>query len=470
MKQLSGIIFVLLLTSHVFTQDTLMSILDQRFKAYELNSDLVFIRNKAEFKYNKDGFLFVGKDRFYRLYDSIEKVITESGEMSRLEFYKLTAPLIRCLKDDGSFFGLEGDYVYDKSEKRFLPFSEKIVIPLFIVVYNDTAFMVSDVEELNHAQIISINNIPINQIVSDVFWYTSSCRDSYFRDLLQGNMTLNNYPLLLYALYGFKDEVEIIYIPREADMPGSKRIELLALGDDSFFRWFEQMNARPLSHGTILDMEYPVLRIGQIDGSEIDLFELNDLFGRIHDLQSKALIIDVSSCFGSHSSFWILFLNYLSDGDLYFHSQKDRNDLAKLSKEHIKKYKKNIIGKYKDIDQSVRYKGDVYLLVGAGTWGGVIVFADVLRYNKLSVRIYGEETRTGTTLYVNTNDYTLPITRLRLGLSTYLRQGLDKDARYSRLKPDVVIKPNSTAEFWDNRYHNLIIKRVIEDIQANSEQ
>ena len=62
MRKIILLIFVLQASLYSYSQDSIMSMLNYKFPAYDLKSDLAFIRNKAvNKKYNRDGMLFVGK-------------------------------------------------------------------------------------------------------------------------------------------------------------------------------------------------------------------------------------------------------------------------------------------------------------------------------------------------------------------------------------------------------------------------
>ncbi len=215
-------------------QDSIMTILNQVFPAYELNSDLSFIKNKAENKrYGGNGFLYGDKERFYKLYDSIEKVIDDKKEMSRLDFYLLTAPLVRGIQDDQSYYSLMGDYAYDKKMNRYNSFSDKTIVPFDVDVFNDTAFIFNDTTEMNRSIIISINDIPASDIIFEILRYSSFSKYNYYKKYQTGYFNLYRDPIITKVLFGFKNEVEIKYIPIGADSIKIKRMDLLPMGDSS---------------------------------------------------------------------------------------------------------------------------------------------------------------------------------------------------------------------------------------------
>jgi hypothetical protein len=468
MKQLSGVIFVLLLTSHVFTQDTLMSILNQQFPAYELKSDLAFIRNKAEFKrYGGDGLLYIGKERFYSLYDSIEKIIDEKGKMSRLAFYFLTAPLVRELQDAASYYSLAVDDVFDLHETDSLLFSAKIVLPFNIAVYQDTAFITGFNPDLNRCRITAIDEIPVNQIVADLFRHTSFSSDNYYTKHGSGYINLSNDALLLYVLYGWRDAVEIQYYPS-----GSKVISRLTVSlkehRDKVFPWDPERRTEEMDWFSLEEESgFAVLRIKTLRNMETNLKAVNEVFRKINHLNPKGLIVDIADCSWSHDMFWVVLLSYLYKGNLWLYQYHDEaQNLGKYTKKRIKQ-RDYISGKYSDIDQGNRFFGDVYLVTGSSTANAAVRFADIMRYNKIVKRIYGEETFNRSTHYASSNHYILPVTKLKLRLSTVLNYALDKNQDKDGLLPDVEIKPTNSEEYWENKNNQLIIKRVIDHINSN---
>jgi len=467
MKKLSGLLFGLIMVTTVFAQDALMSILDQEFPAHELKSDLAFIRNKAEFKrFGGDGFLYAGKDRFYSLYDSIEKVIEEKGTMSRQSFYFLTAPLISCLQDDASYYGLAVDGAFELHRRGNETFAMNIVLPFNIAIYKDTASITGFNPELNRCRIASINETPVNQIVADVFRYTSSSADYYFSKYRSGFLNLSNQALLLYALYGFRDSVEIWYYPSGSNAISSLTIHLNIPGDIGFSKNPERRTDEENWFSLEKESDFAVLRIKTLQNMETNLESVNQVFRNINDLNPRGLIIDIADCSWSHDMFWVVLLNFLHDGKLWLYQYHDEpQDAGKYIKKRIKQ-RDYISGKYSDMDRNNKFSGDIYLITGSATANAAVRFADIIRYNNIARRIYGEETFSRTTQYTNSNHYMLPVTKLRLRLSTVLNYALDKNHERNGLLPDVVIKPKTQGEYWENKNNHLIIKRVIDHIHS----
>ena len=182
MRNLYLLFIALFLSSANYSQDSIMPILHQTFLTQELNNDLTFLKNKVVHKrYKYNGLMYAGKEKFYNLYDSIESVIRNKEEMSRLEFYFLTAPLIELLQDDVSIYSLVGKYAHDQKNEGYLPFAEKTVIPLEVEVFHDTVYITSNHSDIYKARLIEINNIPASEVIAGILKYTSFSKYRYYQ-------------------------------------------------------------------------------------------------------------------------------------------------------------------------------------------------------------------------------------------------------------------------------------------------
>lgn len=459
-----------LTVSIVISQDDIIPILNEKFPAHELQSDLAFIKNKAVYKkYNQDGYLYVGKERFTQLYDSLKSVINEKGEMSRLEFYFLTTPFVRSLQDEVSYYSLNGDYTYNRQLRKEIHYDNKFVVPLFLYTFNDTVFASSDSSDLNKSQILSINDIPIKQIFSELTERTSFKRYNYYCKHYYGTIGLHNHPLLTYTLYGFENEVLVKHIPYKSDSIFQTKMELLQVGDSVFYDILDKNRIRKTWYYLDVENDYAVLYLYSLPENEVNIHFFNDIFRKIKKMQPKGLIIDISTCSWSFDTFWLTLINYLHEGKLWIYSYHDEpKDISKYLKKRLKN-KKYIIGNYSDINEDYRFEGQTYLVTGPSTSSSAVRFADILRYNKIVEKIYGRETRTRTTQYDWATTYDLPVTGLQLKLSTNLLYALDKNTDTHGLIPDIIVEPNNVEEFWKNSGDRLVVERVIELIDQENQ-
>lgn len=470
MRKLYLLFIALFLSSANYAQDSIMPILQETFQSYELVSDLEFIKNKAIYKkYNYNGLLYAGKERFTQLYDSIERVINEQDKMSRIDFYFLTTPLIHLLQDDVSIYSLLGEYAHNPKNDEYLPFAEKTVIPLAVSVFHDSVFIVGEKSGLHKSQLISINDIPANKVVADICKYTSFRKDRYYRKYKYASVGLYNNSVILNLLYGFHDEVELKYSPFESDDILTKKVELLPIGDSAFYNSIKRRTDSKPWHSLTFENNYAVLKIMSMPRGELKLDELDNIFKQIDEHGSTSMIIDISDCSWSYDNFWIVVLNYLYEGELsLYEHQKKPLDLSKFSKKRINNAT-YILGKYADINKEFLFKGKIYLITGSSTSSSAVRFADILKYNKISDKIFGGETLTKTTQYDFYNSYYLPATGIALGLSNTLFYALDKNLDTHGLIPDVEVVPANTIEFLDNTDNKLIIERVIKLIDTEHE-
>jgi len=140
---------------------------------------------------------------------------------------------------------------------------------------------------------------------------------------------------------------------------------------------------------------------------------------------------------------------------------KDKKDLKNYSKK-ILKNKDYITGKYSDINHEYKYDGKIYLITGMGTASSAVRFADIMRFNNIVAKIYGEETLSKTTQYDFRTTHYLPYTGLMLRLSVNLYYALDKNLNTHGLIPDVIVKPNRVRECQKNSQNTIVIQKVVD--------
>jgi len=368
MKNVSLLLIALFLSSANYSQDSIMPILRKMFPAYELNADLAFIKNKAIHKrYKYDGLVYAGKEKFQNLYDIIDNVIRENENMSRLDFYFLTSPLVDLLQDDVSIYSLVGKYAYDSRNEEYLPFAEKTVIPLEVEVFHDTVYISTDSADLYKSRLISINDIPANEIVSGILKYTSFSKYRYYNKYQYASLKLYYSSVISYLLFGFHDEVEIKYSPFESEAILSTQLKLLPIGDTEFYQHIKEEKESLPWYSLSYEDNTAILRILSMPPGDLQLAVINNIFKEIHENNTSSLIIDISACTWSYDNFWIIVLNYLFEGDISLYEfQKKPQDLSKYTKKRINNIN-YILGKYADINKDYMYKRNIYLLIGAST-------------------------------------------------------------------------------------------------------
>jgi len=442
-----------------------------RYRYVRRTRNELAIKNKVIYKrYNQNGLLFVGKERFNQLYDSIKNVIKEKSEMSRLEFYFLTAPLVSSLQDDRSFYSLVGKYAFNPQNETHISFHDKTLIPLYIYSFNDSIFTLNDTSELYKAQIISINDISANIIFSTLLGLTQFSKFNYYDKHQYGRSGLYIYPFLSHELFGFKNDIQIKYKPLGSDSILQTKLELLHVGDSIFFNKLKKDRISRTWYNLDVENDYAILYLKSLPEGEVNIHFFNDIFRKINKIQPKALIIDISNCAWSFDTFWLVLLNYIYEGKLWLYEyHKEARDISKYLKKRLKN-KKYIVGNFSEINNDYRFSGDLYLITGPNTKSSAVRFADILRYNHIVKKIYGSETLSKTTQYDFANSYFLPITGIQLVLSTSLSYSLDKNTDTHGLRPDIEVKPRNVSEFFENSGDRFVAKKVIELIESEKQE
>ncbi|MEZ5082057.1 MAG: S41 family peptidase [Bacteroidales bacterium] len=419
--------------------------------------------------YNYDGLMFVGKNRFNQLYDSIQQVIDEKGEMSRVDFYLLTVPLIQALQDDQSFYSLVGKYGFEADDKTVKSFAEKIIIPYTIQIFHDSVFITDIESDLYKSRIISINNIPAEKVIPEIYRASTFNRYRYYLKYQYGECNLSYSSVISHILFGFQNAVDIAYTPYNSHIILHKQVELLPFSDLSYKKLAEEQVKEKLNwYSSYFDGDKGVFKINSFPYGKIEIDTLNYIFDQIQRQQSKSLIIDISECGWSSNTFWIIFLNYLYKGDLWIYGyHKEKKNLSQYTKKSIKD-NKFILGRYRDISTELKFEGHIYLIIGPKTKLSGINFADILRYNKISTKIYGSESLSKNTQFTSSQLNYLPVTKIRLGLSFSMSEALDKNRNTHGFLPDEEVKPNTIEEFWDNGSNRLVINKVIDLIEKEN--
>ncbi|MCD4734581.1 MAG: hypothetical protein K8R53_00930, partial [Bacteroidales bacterium] len=343
-----------------------------------------------------------------------------------------------------------------------LGFAEKSILPIGVHLFNDSVYVTNDTSELYRSLLISINDIPANEIVSEIYKYKSFKRFRYYKAHKRGWLSFFNHPMLCRELFGLKDEVEIEYKPIDSDIILKKQIELLHIGDSSFNHYIDEIRASQDWYSLRFERDMAILRIKSIRDDELNLHIIDNIFKRINKINPKSLIIDISSCYYSYNTFWIAILNYLYEDELWLYEYHGESMNLKNYSKKVLKNKDYIIGKYSDINTEYMYDGNIFLITGMATASSAVWFADILRFNDIVQKIYGEETLSKTTQYDYRTTHYLPYTGIMLKLSVSLYYALDKNLYTHGLIPDLVVKPTNVKEFQENAQNRIVIQKVID--------
>ena len=449
----------------VFTisQDSLAPHLNKMFSAIELKQDLHFIKQKAEFKkYNETGLLFIGKKRFNFLIDSIEKVIDERKEMSRLEFYLLTAPLISELEDDDSFYSLKGEYAF--SGKKSKKFTEKIVFPFNCTVINDSVYIIASRELPIDSRLLTINGKPAGEIAKEIRFRKNSRTKRYYSDNKIMGLGFSSLWVDTYTFYNFHDSVTVEYIPFGEKNNRVKTVALGNPGDEYFTDLIEPMRTRQYFMNLYFHDSTAVLSIEKMYRTKIDIDTLNAIFSRIKKSGCKNLLIDVMQCNRSYRALWLALLNYFYDGNIELYQyHKKPVDLLKYSKKRLKK-SRIVKGKIPGNIDEFRFNGNVFLAFGNSTRNFAVEFVDIMQHNGLVKNTYGRETGSRATQYSYYQRYFLPITGLRLDLSIMLIRSLDNKKHERGILPAFEI-PHFNMKIEEENYfrHNRLYMEYVID-------
>ena len=387
--------------------------------------------------------------------DNIERSLT--APMTRLEFYVLIAPLVSYFMDGHTYIAqpYKEWNQYVNAGGRIFPFA---------VSFNDTkAFVIrnssSDSAVVPGSEILSINGIPIKELYARAIQYISVSNKTF-----RAKSVEMRFAYFLWVLYRWGNDFSIEYISpqdnrrytaRVTGNPVPKPAQSAAAQKPVYYSYYH----------------YPKEKLGIIDFrsfSDLDAFNrfLKDTFTRIQKDSIENVIIDIRSNGGGSSQLGDALLNYITDKP---YMQVSRMDI-KISKQ-IKSFYKNFLPWYvrwlpvqyvhplgwklwstpeggtavftskpqKPGKNPLRFKGNVYVLIGPRTFSSAVMFAAVIKDYKIGTLI-GEETGGLASHFGDVYPFILPNTQISAGVSHkyFLRPNGQDDGR--GVLPDYEVK------------------------------
>lgn len=349
------------------------------------------------------------------------------NKMTELDFYNLICPIIASIKCGHTGISLSKmQRQYLKNQSRFIPFKLKFI--------DGKAFVVKSInDELEiGSEIISINNQPIADIVTNIF--KNLCTD--------GGIITAKYKKLdkkfheYYSLHiEQKNKFQIRYIPYN-----EKNERVITLDAISNHEWWDKLNISTSSPKPLLDLSIDassntaILTISKFVSQEINKqygsFKqfADSAFNEINLNHCKHLIIDIRENGGGDIAHELLaylfdkpikyvkfidtpntrysFLEYTDKG-LFFN--RIHPQLWRISRNNENRYiLPGSNNKYVQPSNFV-FKGKLYVLIDGNTFSGASNLAAVLKDKNRAI-FFGEETG-GCIFGSNSDDYiklTLP--------------------------------------------------------------
>jgi hypothetical protein len=420
------------------TPDTHQEVPVEEFgKSYaveELMTDIDFLVQTLE-EVHPNLYDYTSRETFNKERQRIEKMITLP--LTRIEFYFLIAPLVSMLKDGHTkiYPVYEEYYHHIREDGLIFPLDVKIMDSSTIVTANYSSDSVPAVG----AELLSINGIETSKLIDTLLPVVSGERLEKRLEYLA-----NFYPHFLYIMYPSENSFDLRFIP-----VGKKEIKEQSVSGVTYWDIQKQKQSQVEQEN---NYSYRILDDSSIGLLEITLFPgegekynafLEEVFKDLQKKRTTHLIIDIRRNGGGYSPAAIELLRYLTDKPI---ARIPRMDI-KVS-EQIKEYYRLSLPKYlrwfpmqwihptwRKIwnaaegthvtvasdpevleDTPFQFSGDVYVLIGPGTFSTATEFSAMVKDYKLG-ELIGSETGGLATSYGAFYPFDLPNTRLLVRVS-----------------------------------------------------
>jgi hypothetical protein len=432
------------------------SVLLKKYNSAELLADLDFVREKIISKKNfTTPYLFLSFDRFNSCYDSIANIISSKGNMTLKDFYFLVSPFANSMNDDHLAFNLFGTWGIDNNKPRI--FNQNIMWAASAIIYEDNIYMNCSSELPEKSLLISINDIPASQIITQLVKNSAHPQRQYYNKYKVLPIAFYECSLLMYSIWNFKDSINVKYQLQETKSIESKTVHLNKFYDSNAVRYCVN---RGRSKGVELEYEKntAILRLNTFSFPTNKAIELyNQLFDSIKIHQSKKIILDISENGGGSDYNWMILLKYISSKPFIVNCNGPRFTALEFLNENKIDHSK--------IDTTCFYDGKIYLIIGSKTFSSAVRFADVMKTNGLCEKIFGQETIGQATHYGETIKYFLPNTKLQFNVSSKLFLSINCSIDKKGVIPDILINENTIDGYFNNIHNEGSIRKVLEIIE-----
>jgi hypothetical protein len=403
---------------------------DKKFQPAELKADLNFLIQTLEsvhpnlYAYTPKSVIDVERER----------IVTElASPLSRIEFYLKVAPLVAMLNEGHTriYPPYEEYHYFIRNGGLLFPFDLDFRDGKVYVTANYS----SDSLVTEGSELLSINRIPIEEIVDCLLQFISSERASHKFETLKESLSH-----MLWLVYRFQNQFELKFVSKLDGQCYTRTIQGVSYNTIQTKKGTESKDEKQVHYSFF---SLPDEKIGFIDFQLfIDMSQfkkfLKETFTQIQKEGITDLIIDIRANGGGYSDLGDAFLSYLSDKPVV----NTLNMEIKVSRQIKDWYRKSLrwyvswlpfqylhptwrkiwntpeggIAVIKSEPEKpkknpLRFTGRVYLLIGPGTFSSATGFAAIVKDYELGTLI-GEETGGLATSYGDFYPFDLPNTKL----------------------------------------------------------
>lgn len=361
---------------------------EQLFKAEELISDLVFLYSSLK-EYHPQLYSFTSNDSMDRLVDLLKSEIDTSFTLE--EFYLIASKLtdaVHC-----SHTGVRLPNSYQNLANRFGNY-----FPYKLFFSNGKSFYVSGCTERDDPifpgqEIISINDMPIKEIIEQTFYFIPS---EAYNTTTKYNEFNKRFNELFYYLF---DSEKVIVKFKSKAIIKSITVSSTSLDNiDPDYRTTENKSSIEFKHMNA--MRIGMLKVPTFNIPDMNhyFFQLDSIFNDLQKTNTQNLILDFRDNNGGHPIFAAQLLSYLTNKEFVYFK---RNDEVKEFEPLYNTMQPN----------ELNYNGNIYVLINGGCLSTAGHLISLLKFNTDAIFI-GEEP--GSTF--RCNDFSIQLTLPNTGI------------------------------------------------------
>lgn len=423
----------------------------QKFSKKEVVSDLENLKESLETSHY-DLYAYVPKERFDAAYENLKTSI-QKDSLTLLETTNLYQQLISVVKN--------GHTSIDFPAQPYIAYAHSggTVFPLEIAIENEKAFIRKNWSHnkniKNGDEILSINNVPIKDILSKIYPRISAER-LYLKN---AKIELYSFPRYYWQVFGKQNDfvVEIL----SSGITRKYRLKAIDVIEGYESRRKEILNPEmKLEHMG----ETAYLNPGGFGGDEKEYKQFIDsVFTEIKARKTKNLIIDLRNNPGGNDSFSDYLVSYIADKPFKWNSNFSLKtsailkDFGRKNSDTTSAYWKSILAHknreiydytfdpYQPQPEEKRFTGKVYVLTNRQSHSQAAVTASQFQDYGFGT-IVGEETGDYPSLYASVFQYKLPRTGINVNISKGYIVRVNGSTKEEGVIPDIFIRDHLLDE------------------------
>jgi hypothetical protein len=351
----------------------------QNFSPIELRADLAFLKERID-EIHPNPYKFIEQSRFQQIYDSLYKIERPLNVKQTFVHYLNLIRAIQC--GHTSIFVDERLIKPNNVNPKFLPIE--------VLIFDNKVYVSRNLSENNlltkGSEILEIEDIPIPKLLKNLSKYTFQNGDGSNVDV-DAYYFQRNFRRLLYLFFDEQDELKLkVRLDK-----GLKNLSVMTQP----LAYLREMEAErnPIKNADFYKNIYlsentaktSVLRIRSFDGNEFENGnfhnEVQGIFRKIAEKQSKNLIIDLRNNVGGGLDYADEMLKYLLKKPYQrYQISSDSTVIAKKKRLSANQF-------YEPINENI-FGGNIYVLTNEGTFSTAVYLAAHLK-NQENVTLIG---------------------------------------------------------------------------------